>query len=286
LVDPDYSELSVQHQCQLLKVNRSSYYYQPKPVSEEELILLRLLDEQYLKTPFYGSRKFTVFLRSLGYQVNRKRVIRILRQLGLQAIYPKRRTTLVNPEHRVYPYLLRGLSIDRANQVWCTDITYLPIGKGHFYLVAIMDWFSRRVLAWRISNTMDVHFCKCALEEALLNHGRPEIFNSDQGSQFTSKEFTGCLQEANIEISMDGRGRCFDNIFIERLWRSIKYELIYIQDFEDGKHLTEEVKKWLTWYNEERPHQALGYQTPDQVYRQSLKLAKKLATESGDRVRA
>ncbi len=251
-------------------MNRSSYYYKPRGVSEEELTLLRLLDEQYLKTPFYGSRKFTAFLRSSGYQINRKRVIRLLQQLGLQAVYPRRRTTIANPEHRVYPYLLRDVVIDRANQVWCTDITYLPSVRGHFYLVAIMDWFSRRVLSWRISNTMDVDFCQRALDEALSRFGTPEIFNSDQGSQFTSNQFTEHLQEANIAISMDGRGRCYDNIFIERLWRSIKYELIYIQEFEDGKHLTDEVKKWFNWYNEERPHQALDYRTPDEVYRGSL----------------
>jgi putative transposase len=229
------------------------------------------MDEQYMKTPFYGSRKYVVFLRSLGYEVNRKRVMRLMKKLGLQAIYPKRRTTVANPEHQVYPYLLRGLAIEKSNQVWCTDITYLPVGKGNFYLVAIMDWFSRKVLSWRISNTMDVYFCKSALEDALLNYGSPEIFNSDQGSQFTSKEFTECLKRVNIQISMDGRGRCHDNIFIERLWRSLKYELIYIQTFNDGKHLTEEVKKWFNWYNGERPHQALEYQTPDEVYRKSLK---------------
>ena len=176
--------------------------------------------------------------------MNRKRVIRLMNKLGLQTIYPKRKTTVSNPNHQIYPYLLRELIIEKANQVWCTDITYLPVVQGHFYLVAIMDWFSRKVLSWRISNTMDVHFCKSALEEALLNYGKPEIFNSDQGSQFTSKEFTECLKEANVKISMDGRGRCHDNIFIERLWRSLKYELIYIYSFEKGKHLTDEVKKW------------------------------------------
>jgi len=286
LVEPKHPQLSVQNQCQLLGVSRSSYYYEPKEVSEEELTLLRLLDEQYMKTPFYGSRKFTVFLRSMGYEVNRKRVIRLMRQLGLQAIYPKRRTTIFNPEHRVYPYLLKDLSIEKANHVWCTDITYLPIGKGHFYLVVIMDWYSRRVLAWKISNTMDVDFCKRALEEALLNCGTPEIFNSDQGSQFTSKDFTERLQEEKVKISMDGRGRCYDNIFIERLWRSLKYELIYIQEFENGKELTEEVNKWFNWYNKERPHQALDYQTPDEVYRQSLTMSGKLSLENDDPIQS
>jgi len=274
LVDPKHPKLSIQSQCQLLGVSRSSYYYQPKEISEEELKLLRLLDEQYTKTPFYGSRKMTFFLRSMGYQVNRKRVIRLMEQIGLRTIYPKKRTTIANREHQVYPYLLRGLSIERANQVWCIDITYLPVGKGNFYLVAIMDWFSRKVLSWRISNTMDVYFCKSALEEAVLNYGNPEIFNSDQGSQFTSNEFTECLKKVTIKISMDGRGRCYDNIFIERLWRSLKYELIYLHSFDNGKHLTNEVKKWLNWYNQKRPHQALDYQTPDEVYWQSLKSTK------------
>jgi putative transposase len=252
-------------------VSHSSYYYKPKEILTEELTLLRLMDEQYMKTPFYGSRKYVVFLRSLGYEVNRKRVIKLRSKLGLQAIYPQKRTTVANPNHQVYPYLLRELSIEKSNQVWRTDITYLPVGKGHFYVVAIMDWFSRKVLSWRISNTMDVYFCKEALHDALLNYGSPEIFNSDQESQFTSKEFTQYLKQVNIQISMDGRGRCHDNIFIERLWRSRSYELIYLQTFNDGKHLTQEVKKWVNWHNSERPHQALEYQTPDAVYRQNLK---------------
>ena len=270
MVNPSEPELSLKEQCQLLGVNRSSYYYQEKEPKEEEHVLLRLLDEQYLKTPFYGSRKMTVYLREQGYLVNRKRVIKLMHKLGLQTIYQKKRTSVSNPEHRVYPYLLRNLEIDRANQVWCTDITYLPIGKGYYYLVAIMDWYSRQVLSWRISNTMDVNFCCNALEEALEKYGKPEIFNSDQGSQFTSKDFTQILLQAEVKISMDGRGRCFDNIFIERLWRSLKYELIYIYEFEDGRHLNQEVKNWINWYNEERFHQALDYKTPCFVYQQSL----------------
>ena len=270
MVKPDYPELSIQSQCQLLGISRSSYYYQPQDISDEELRLLRLLDEQYLKTPFYGSRKMTIYLRSLGYAVNRKRVIRLMHQLGLQTIYAKKRTTIPNPNHKTYPYLLRGLDIIHSNQVWCTDITYLPMRKGHFYLVAIMDWYSRKVLSWRISNAMEVDFCLEALSEALLTYEKPEIFNSDQGSQFTANEFTKCLTEAKVKISMDGRGRCYDNIFIERLWRSIKYELIYLCEFDDGKHLKKEVKKWIEWYNTERFHQALDYQTPDAVYWQGL----------------
>lgn len=267
-------ELSIKHQCELLSISHSSYYYQPKSDSEEELILLRLLDEQYLKTPTYGSRKMTMFLRELGYVVSRKRVQRLMRKLGIEAIYPKPRLSLRNLEHQVYPYLLRNLSIETANQVWCTDITYLPVLKGHFYLVAIMDWYSRKVLSWRISNTLDVHFCIDALQEAFDNFGKPDIFNSDQGSQFTSNAFTQLLKDREIQISMDGRGRYLDNIFIERLWRSFKYELIYVKVFENGKHLQQETKNWFRWYNTERFHQGLDYQKPDQVYAKNLNVLK------------
>ena len=207
-----------------------------------------------------------VILRRQGYQVNRKRVQRLMRQLGIEAIYPKPRLSQANPEHQVYPYLLRELAITKSDQVWCTDITYLPVLKGNFYLVALMDWFSRKVLSWRISNTLEVTFCVEALEEAIANYGAPEIFNSDQGSQFTSRKFTECLKEVGVRISMDGRGRCHDNIFIERLWRSLKYELIYLVAFENGMHLKKEVCKWFNWYNKERPHQSLEYRTPEEVY--------------------
>ena len=271
MVEPKHEELSIERQCQLLQLNRSSYYYQAKESSDEELKMLRLLDEQYLKTPFYGSRKMTRYLREQGYLVNRKRVQRLMRKLGLQTIYPKKKTSAPDKGHKIYPYLLRELKIVCSNQVWCTDITYIPVRKGHFYLVAIMDWYSRKTLSWRISNTMEVDFCLEALSEALCNYGKPEIFNSDQGSQFTSNKFTEKLKEREIKISMDGRGRCHDNIFIERLWRSIKYELIYLIEFNNGKHLKEEVKRWFKWYNSERFHQALDYQTPDIVYWASLK---------------
>lgn len=234
--------------------------------------MLKLLDEQYLRTPFYGSRKMTCYLRELGYLVNRKRVQRLMRKLGIEALYPKPRLSKANLAHQVYPYLLRDLNIEAANQVWCTDITYLPVLRGHFYLVAIMDWYSRKILSWRISNTLDVDFCLEALQEALSSFGCPCIFNSDQGSQFTSNVFTQSLKEKGIRISMDGKGRYLDNIFIERLWRSLKYELIYIKSFEDGKHLQKEVKDWFNWYNTERPHQALDYQKPEQVYAKSLKI--------------
>jgi putative transposase len=209
---------------------------------------LRLLDEQYLETPFYGSRRMTVVLRQQGYPVNRKRVQRLMRQLGIEAIYPKPRLSQRHPDHQVFPYLLRGVSIERANQVWCTDITYLPVLKGHFYLVAVMDWYSRKVLAWAVSNTMEVTFWVEALQRALARYGSPQIFNSDQGAQFTATAFTDCLKAAGIAISMDGRGRYLDNIFIERLWRSIKYELIYLIAFDDGLHLNREVNRWFDWY--------------------------------------
>jgi len=262
----DHGELSIVRQCQLLGLARSSFYYQPQAPSDEELTLLRLLDQQYLETPFYGSRRMTVSLRQQGYVVNRKRVQRLMRQLGIEALYPKPRLSQAHPEHQVYPYLLRDLAVTQSNQVWCTDITYLPVLKGHFYLVAMMDWYSRKVLSWQISNTLEVTFCLAALQEAMTCYGTPEIFNSDQGSQFTSNSFTTCLKGAGVQISMDGRGRCFDNIFIERLWRSLKYELIYLMAFEDGIHLNKEVRKWFEWYNRKRPHQALDYRTPEVVY--------------------
>lgn len=228
--------------------------------------MLRLLDQQYLETPFYGSRRMTVILRQHGYEVNRKRVQRLMRQLGIEALYPKPRLSNAHPGHQVYPYLLHDLAVTQANQVWCTDITYLPVLKGHFYLVALMDWYSRKVLSWQISNTLEVTFCVEALQAAIAHYGTPEIFNSDQGSQFTSNSFTACLKVAGVQISMDGRGRCYDNIFIERLWRSLKYELIYLMAFEDGIHLNQEVRKWFEWYNQKRPHQALSYRTPEVVY--------------------
>ncbi len=266
MVDEAHPHLSLVRQCQLLRINRSSLYYRPVAPSEEELALLRLLDQQYLQTPFYGSRRMTEHLRQQGYQVNRKRVRRLMHQLGLQAIYPKPKLSTAHPEHKIYPYLLREVEIVCVNQVWSTDITYLPVLKGHFYLVAIMDWYSRKVLSWRVSNTMDVYFCIAALEEALSIYSPPQIFNSDQGAQFTANAFTERLKHSEIEISMDGRGRCHDNIFIERLWRSVKWELIYLKAFEDGQHLMEELKAWFNWYNRLRPHQSLNYRTPDEIY--------------------
>jgi putative transposase len=243
---PDHPHLSVMRQCQLLDIARSSFYHHPPAPSYEELTLVKLIDQQYLETPFYGSRRMSVVLRQHGYEVNRKRVQRLMRQMGIEAIYPKPRLSQAARDQLVYPYLLRDLAITKANQVWCTDITYLPVLKGHFYLVAIMDWFSRSVLSWRVSNTLEVAFCLDALQAAIARYGCPEIFNSDQGSQFTSDAFTHCLKTSGIQISMDGRGRCLDNVFIERLWRSLKYELIYLKAFEDGIHLNQEVSKGLT----------------------------------------
>ena len=253
-------------QCELLGISRSSLYYQSVGPSDEELVLLRLIDEQYLKTPFYGSRRMVAHLAQQGYQVNRKRVQRLMCQMGLHAVYPQPKLSKRHPEHKVYPYLLRGVDIASVNQVWSTDITYLPVLKGHFYLVAVMDWFSRKVLSWQVSNTMDGAFCVEALEAALLHHHRPTIFNSDQGAQFTANAFTDCLKRADVQISMDGRGRCYDNIFIERLWRSLKWELIYLKAFENGRHLSQEVTTWFHWYNRQRPHQSLDYRTPDEIY--------------------
>lgn len=256
-------------QCQLLGISRSSLYYQPVGPLDEELTLLRLIDQMYLEMPFYGSRRMTAQLQRLGYRINRKRVQRLMRQLGLQAVYPKPKLSMRHPEHKIYPYLLRGVDIVSVNQVWSTDITYLPVLRGHFYLVAVMDWYSRKVLSWRIANTMDVAFCLDALEEALSNYAKPTIFNSDQAAQFTANAFTNCLQQADVQISMDGRGRCHDNIFIERLWRSVKWELIYLKAFENGNHLSQEVTTWFHWYNRQRLHQSLNYRTPDEVYAES-----------------
>ena len=269
MIDREHPELSLVRQCSLLGISRSSLYYQPTLASEEDLELMALIDRQYLKTPFYGSRKMTAWLRSQGYQVNRKRVRRLMQVMGLQAIYRRPNTSKPAPEHKVYPYLLKGLEINRVNQVWAADITYIPMARGFLYLVAIMDWHSRYVLAWRLSNTMEVGFCLEALEEA-LSKGRPEIFNTDQGSQFTSDAFTGMLLEQGVQVSMDGKGRYTDNIFVERLWRSIKYEEVYLKAYQNGTEARAGVRAYLAFYNQERPHQALGYQTPWDVFQEGL----------------
>jgi putative transposase len=258
----------VARQCELLGLPRSSYYYRPVPVSDEELTLLRRLDEQYTKTPFYGVRRMTVVLRQGGYDVNPKRVRRLLRTLGLWALVPQPGTSRPAPAHRVYPYLLRGVAIERVNQVWSTDITYIRLRSGFVYLAAVLDWHSRYVLAWALSNSLEVGFCLEVLEAA-LSRGRPEIFNTDQGAQFTSPAFTGRLQAAGVRISMDGRGRALDNVFVERLWRSVKYEEVYPQDYGGMGEAQRGLGRYFPFYNEERPHQALGYQTPAAVYREA-----------------
>jgi len=252
--------LSVQRQCELLGLPRSTYYHSPQPESAENLKLLRQLDELYLRRPFFGSRKLAV---ELG--VNRKRVQRLMRILGIEAHYPKPNLSRPAPGHQVYPYLLRGVAIERPNHVWSTDITYLPMRGGFLYLVAVMDWFSRYVLSWELSNTLEISFCLAALEAA-FGYGQPDIFNSDQGAQFTSPLFLEPLRQRQIAISMDGRGRALDNVFIERLWRSLKYELVYPGDFQDGAELHAALTSYFHFYNYQRPHQALGYQTPANLF--------------------
>jgi putative transposase len=237
--------------------------------SQEDLKLMRRIDELYLKWPFYGSRRMTAELSTKDCPVNRKRIQRLMRVMGIEAIYPRKRTTIRSPDHRVYPYLLRGLTIDRANQVWCSDITYIPLSRGFMYLVAVMDWYSRCVLAWNLSNTLDAPFCVQALRDALTNY-RPDIFNTDQGSQFTSLEFTKTLEEHQIAISMDGRGRALDNVFIERLWRSLKYEDIYLKDYVTVADLYEGLTYYFDFYNRIRKHQALSNRTPFEVYEESI----------------
>jgi putative transposase len=266
MVDFQDPKISVSRQCRLLDLSRSSVYYQPVEISPQDLLLMRLIDEQYLKTPFYGSRSMTLHLRRLGYPVNRKRIQPLMRLMGLEAIYPKPKTSRPHPEHKIYPYLLRNLNIDRPNQVWAADITYVPMARGFMFLVAVMDWYSRKVLSFRLSNTLDTDFCLEAVEEAIRTYGPPEIFNTDQGAQFTSRAFTDLLDQHQIRISMDGRGRVQDNIFIERLWWTIKYQFIYLRSFDSGSELRMGLEEWLRFYNQERPHQTFGQLTPDEVY--------------------
>ena len=269
LVDAAEPGLSIVAQCRLLKVARSTLYYRPASVSADDLAVMRRMDELYLATPFYGSRRMTAVLRREGLAVNRKRVRRLMRVMGLAAIYQKPNTSKGHPAQKVYPYLLRGLAIVRPNQVWCADITYIPMARGFVYLVAVMDWFSRRVLAWRLSIGMETDFCVEALSEALARHGRPEIFNTDQGVQFTSAAFVGALETHGVRVSMDGKGRFLDNIFIERLWRSLKYEEVFIKAYGAVTDARGGIGSWLSFYNDERPHQALGDRTPREVFDQS-----------------
>jgi putative transposase len=266
MIRRDIPGLSLSRQCEVLSISRSSFYYELKGESPENLILMRRIDELFLKYPFYGSRQMVRQLQREGIHVGRHRVRRLMRLMGLQAIYQAPRTSDPHPEHRIYPYLLRNLMIDRPNQVWCADITYIPVQRGFLYLVAIMDWATRHVLAWRLSNTMDAGFCVEALNEALRRYGKPEMFNTDQGSQFTSFDFTGVLKAAEITISMDGRGRCMDNIFIERLWRSLKYEAIYLHELTDGFKAERVIAEWISFYNTERPHSSFDGRTPAEAY--------------------
>jgi len=269
LVEPTYPEISVRRQCDLLGLNRSGLYYPPAGESEQNLMLMRLIDKEYTRRPFYGSRRMTAWLRGQGHEVNRKRVARLMEVMGIEALYPKPKLSQPGPEgapgHKIYPYLLRDVAVTRVNQVWSTDITYIPMAHGFVYVVAVMDWFSRFVLSWALSVTMELSFCVEALKRA-LRRGRPEIFNSDQGSQFTSEKFTGELESRGIAISMDGRGRFLDNIFIERLWRSLKYEEVYLRDYTLVPEARAGIGAWFHFYNRERPHQSLGYRTPAGLY--------------------
>ena len=257
--------MSVRRQCELIDLNRSTLYYLPATQTELNLELMRRIDEQYTKTPFYGGPRMTAQLRRAGYEVNHKRVQRLMQQMGLQAIYPKPRTSQKGAEVTIYPYLLQDLKIVRPNQVWSADITYVPMTGGFMYLVAILDWFSRYVLAWQVSNTLEGYFCVETLQQA-LSRGQPEIFNTDQGVQFTARSFTSTLEVARVRISMDGRGRVFDNIFVERLWRTVKYEDIYLHDYASVPALKTGLQRYFTFYNQERLHQSLGYRTPAEVH--------------------
>jgi putative transposase len=265
LIEAAHPQISIARQCDLVGLPRATYYYHTQGESAENLTLMRLLDQQYTDTPYYGIRRMTAWLRSQGYAVNHKRVARLLHTMGLETIYPKPRLSQPHPAHRVYPYLLRGVPITRVNQVWSTDITYIRLHGGFLYLVAVMDWFSRYVLSWAVSITMDVSFCLEALDQA-LEVARPDIFNTDQGAQFTSHDFTERLAAAGILISMDGRGRALDNVFVERLWRTVKYEEVYLKDYETPREAMQGLATFFVRYNEWRQHQALDYRTPASIY--------------------
>jgi len=265
MIEPGHPELSIRRQCELVGLNRATFYYAPATASEFNLHLMRLIDMQYTQTPFYGWPRMTAYLRNQGYEINHKRVQRLMGLMGLQAIYPKKRTTIPAEGHKIYPYLLRNLPIRRPNQVWSTDITYIPMQRGFMYLAAVIDWYSRYVLAWQLSNTMDGLFCLDVLEQALAL-GQPDIFNTDQGAQFTAPAFTTRLEAAEIRISMDSRGRALDNVFVERLWRSVKYEHVYLHDYVTGLELEKGLERYFMFYNTERPHQSLKYRTPAAVH--------------------
>ena len=265
MIEPLNSLIPVYRQCELIGLPRSSYYYEARKESEYNLLLMSLIDEEYSRTPFYGTRRMTAYLIRQGYEVNRKRIQRLMRLMGIEALYPKKKLSTASPEDKKYPYLLKDVAIIEPDQVWSADITYIRMNKGFLYLVAIIDWYSRYVLSWDLSNALDADFCLRALDKALLT-SQPEIFNSDQGSQFTSSEFTEKLDKVGIQISRDGRGRVFDNIFIERLWRTVKYEEVYIHSYDTVKEARESLDNYFRFYNGERLHQSLGYRTPQEVY--------------------
>lgn len=270
MIESGNKEISLSRQCALLSISRSHLYYQSKPESPLNLALMQLIDEQFLRTPYYGNRQMMRHLQRLGYCIGRKRVQRLMQLMSLQAVYQAPKTSLPHPEHKIYPYLLRDLKIIGSNQVWCTDITYIPIKRGFMYLIAIMDWYSRKVLSWRLSNTLDVDFCCEALNEAIGKYGIPEIFNTDQGSQFTSFAFTNILKAHQIKISMDGKGCWMDNVFVERLWRSLKYECVYLHNFGTGNEAKSGICTWINHYNLTRPHSTFDGQTPHEVYINNL----------------
>jgi putative transposase len=269
-IEPGQPQLSIRRQCELLGLNRSTWHYRPAQASDEDLRLMRLIDEQYLRRPFFGSRRMTLWLCEQGEVANRKRVQRLMRRMGIEAIYPRPRTTCRNANHRIFPYLLRGVAIQRPNHVWSSDITYVPMPRGFMYLTAVMDWYSRYVLAWRLSNSLEGSFCLEALDEA-LSRGKPQIFNTDQGVQYTAGVFIERLQQAEVAISMDGRGRALDNVFVERLWRSVKYECLYLTGFETVAALEIGLRDYFEFYNHERPHQGLSNSRPIEVYRRPRK---------------
>ena len=266
MVEPAHRRLSISAQCRLLSISRSSFYYTPVPETDETLALMTVIDATFLDCPWYGSRQMARHLRRAGHEVGRRRARRLMAKMGLTPIYQRPRTSDPHPQHRIYPYLLRKLTIERPNHVWCADVTYIPMRRGFLYLVAIMDWATRKVLAWRLSNTMDAGFCVAALEEALARFGKPEIFNTDQGSQFTSFAWTDRLKRVGTLISMDGKGRCIDNVFIERLWRSLKYECVYLHAWETGSQAKAAIGSWVTFYNHRWPHTAHGGLPPAVVY--------------------
>ena len=274
MIQPDHPKLSLSAQCRVLNISRSMLYYKPLPASEETLALMKAIDKLFTKYPFFGSRQIAAWLARDGIKAGRHRVRRLMRLMGLEAVYKRPKTSKPHPAHPIFPYLLKGMEITRPNQVWCSDITFIPVSRGYLYLVAIMDWATRKVLSWPVSNTMHADFCVDALNEAIGKYGPPEIMNTDQGSQFTGSDWISTLTDAGVRISMDGRGRYLDNIFIERLWRSLKYEAVYLQDIADGFAAQRVVDEWMHFYNRERPHSALGKATPDEAYGETNELKK------------